>query len=65
MNIVIVGAGKSGSYLAEKLRGKHSLTLIEQRLDRSEYVAARMPDVKVIRGDGCRTDERERVAATD
>jgi trk system potassium uptake protein TrkA len=53
MNIVIVGAGKSGVYLAEKLRAHHSLTLIEPRPDRAEYVAARMPDVRVVRGDGC------------
>lgn len=53
MNIVIVGAGKSGVYLAEKLRKNHTLTLIEQRVDRAEYVAKRMPGVKVIRGDGC------------
>jgi len=53
MNIVIVGAGKSGVYLAEKLRAKHKLTLIEARPDRAEYVAARMPDVRVLRGDGC------------
>jgi trk system potassium uptake protein len=53
MNIVIVGAGKSGVYLAEKLRAKHKLTLIEARPDRADYVAARMSDVRVIRGDGC------------
>ena len=53
MNILIVGAGKSGVYLAEKLRAHHSLTLIEPRPDRAEYVAARMPDVRVVRGDGC------------
>ncbi len=53
MNVLIVGAGKSGVYLAEKLRGGHEVTLVEQRADRAEHVAARMPDVRVIRGDGC------------
>jgi trk system potassium uptake protein len=53
MNIVIVGAGKSGVYLAQKLRDKHKLTLIESRPDRAEIVAARMPDVRMVRGDGC------------
>jgi trk/ktr system potassium uptake protein len=53
MNIVIVGAGKSGTYLAEKLRANHKLTLIESRPDRAEYAATRMPDVRVVRGDGC------------
>jgi trk system potassium uptake protein TrkA len=53
MNVLIVGAGKSGSYLAEKLRADHSVTMVESRPDRAAYVAARMPGVKVIRGDGC------------
>ena len=53
MNVLIVGAGKSGVYLAEKLRTSHQVTLIESRVDRAEYVAARMPGVRVIRGDGC------------
>jgi trk system potassium uptake protein TrkA len=53
MNVLIVGSGKSGVYLAEKLRAKHSLTLIEVRPDRANYVAARMTDVNVVRGDGC------------
>ncbi len=53
MNVLIVGAGKSGSYLAEKLRADHSVTMVESRPDRADYVAARMPGVRVIRGDGC------------
>ncbi len=53
MNVVIVGAGKSGVYLAEKLRGKHGVVLVEQRPERALYAASRMPDVRVIRGDGC------------
>jgi trk system potassium uptake protein TrkA len=53
MNVVIVGAGKSGVYLAEKLRGNHKVTMIENRPDRASYVAKRMPDVNVLRGDGC------------
>ncbi len=53
MNVLIVGAGKSGSYLAEKLRAAHSVTMVESRPERADYVAARMPDVKVVRGDGC------------
>jgi trk system potassium uptake protein TrkA len=53
MNVVIVGAGKSGSFLAEKLRPNHKVTLIEARVERAEYVAARMPDITVVRGDGC------------
>ena len=53
MNVLIVGAGKSGVYLAEKLRGKHKVTMVEVRLDRAQHVAAKMPDVRVVRGDGC------------
>jgi len=53
MNVVIVGAGKSGSFLAEKLRPNHKVTLVEERVERAEYVAARMPDITVVRGDGC------------
>lgn len=53
MNVIIVGGGKSGVYLAEKLRQGHDVTVIENRPERAEYVAARMPGVTVIRGDGC------------
>ena len=45
MNIVIVGAGKSGLYLAQELKGEHDVTLIEERFDRSDVVAAMMPDI--------------------
>ena len=41
MNVVIVGAGKSGIYLAEKLRADHKVTIIESRPDRVEYVDRR------------------------
>jgi trk system potassium uptake protein TrkA len=63
MNILIVGAGKSGVYLAEKLRANHKLTMIESRVDRAEYVSARMPDVRVIRGDGCEPSVLDRANA--
>jgi len=53
MNVLIVGAGKSGTFLAEKLRGNHKVTLVEVRPERADYVAARMSDVRVVRGDGC------------
>jgi trk system potassium uptake protein TrkA len=53
MNVLIVGAGKSGVYLAEKLRGGHDVTMVEVRPDRAKYVASRLPDVRVVRGDGC------------
>ena len=53
MNVLIVGAGKSGSFLAEKLRGDHQVTMVEMRPDRANYVSERMPGVRVVRGDGC------------
>jgi trk system potassium uptake protein TrkA len=53
MRIVIVGAGKSGTFLAEKLRRNHDVCLIESRRDRSELVSAEMPDIDVVRGDAC------------
>lgn len=63
MNVLIVGAGKSGVYLAEKLRADHKVTMVEVRLDRAEYVAAKMPDVRVVRGDGCEPSVLDRAAA--
>lgn len=53
MRIVVVGAGKSGTYLAEKLRGEHELAVIEQRLEKAERLRAMMPDVDVVEGDAC------------
>jgi len=56
MNIVIVGAGKSGLFLAQELKSEHTVTLIEERFDRSDVVAAMMPDIRVVHGDACETD---------
>jgi trk system potassium uptake protein TrkA len=53
VNVVIVGAGKTGVFLAEKLRARHDVTVIEVRPERADHIAARMPDVHVLRGDGC------------
>ena len=67
MNVLIVGAGKSGTFLAEKLRGNHKVTLVETRPERADYVAARMTDVRVVRGDGCEPNvlDRAGVAQAD
>ena len=67
MNVLIVGAGKSGVYLAEKLRGGHSVTIVESRPDRAEFVTARLPGVRVVRGDGCEPSvlDRAGVAQAD
>ena len=56
MRIVIVGAGKSGLFLAQELREEHTIVLIESRFERAEVVESMMPDVTVIHGDACETD---------
>ena len=63
MNVLIIGAGKSGAYLAEKLRADHKVTMIEARPERADYVAARMPGVTVLRGDGCEPAMLDRAGA--
>jgi len=63
MNVLIVGAGKAGIYLAEKLRGNHKVTMVEVRPDRAEYVSGKMPDVRVVRGDGCEPAVLDRASA--
>jgi trk system potassium uptake protein TrkA len=63
MKVIIIGAGKSGIYLAEKLRQNHDLTVIEQRPDLAEHLGARVPGVRVIRGDGCEPAVLERAGA--
>jgi trk system potassium uptake protein TrkA len=65
MNVLIVGAGKSGTFLAEKLRDHHKVTVVEQRPDRAEFVQARMPDVRVVRGDGCEPAVLDRAGASE
>ena len=51
MRITIVGAGKSGTYLANKLWRSHDVTVIDQRPDRTERIRTRLPSVTVKRGD--------------
>jgi trk system potassium uptake protein len=63
MNILIVGAGKSGVNLAEKLRSKHEVTIVEARPDRAAYVASRLKNVRVVRGDGCEPSVLDRANA--
>ena len=59
MKIVIIGAGKSGLYLAQELKAEHEVTLIESRFDRSDVVSAMMPDITVVHGDSCEIDVLE------
>jgi trk system potassium uptake protein len=53
MNILIVGGGKSGSYVAEKLKEENKVTLIESRKEEVELLIEQLPGVKIIKGDGC------------
>ena len=67
MRIVIVGAGKSGLFLAQELRADHDITLIESRFERAELVNSMMPDVTVIHGDACEPEvlEHAKIAEAD
>lgn len=59
MRIVIVGAGKSGLYLAQELKSEHDITLVESRFDRAELVGSMMPDINMIHGDACEPEVLE------
>ncbi|MCM8818001.1 MAG: NAD-binding protein [Candidatus Omnitrophica bacterium] len=52
MNIIIVGAGNVGYYLAEKLSEKNYVVLIEKESKLSEKIASQL-NCLVISGDGC------------
>jgi trk system potassium uptake protein len=53
MRIIIIGAGKAGTFLCERLHARHQVTVVDQRPDRTERIASRMPDLEVVRGDAC------------
>jgi len=52
MNIIIVGGGNVGYYLAERLSGNHYVVLIEKKPTVGEKIAGKM-NAMVILGDGC------------
>ena len=52
MNVIIVGGGNVGYYLAERLSGTHYVVLIEKEPTVGEKIAGKM-NVMVILGDGC------------
>ncbi len=60
MRIVIIGAGKTGSFLAEKFQGTHDVTIIEQRGDRAARLQRMVPEANVVVGDACEPDVLER-----
>jgi len=65
MRILIVGAGKTGAFLAEKLSESHQITLIESREERVEMVRRMLPDVDTIHGDACEPEVLEHARVQD
>jgi len=67
MRIVIVGAGKTGQFLASKLVRAHQVALIESRPERVVEVRQMLPNVDVFEGDACEPAVLERavVAGAD
>lgn len=65
MKIAIIGAGKTGEFLAEMLREDHQVVVIETRHDRVEVIRHRLPDVDVIEGDACEPAVLERAGIAD
>jgi trk system potassium uptake protein TrkA len=56
-NIMIVGGGRIGYYLADSLsKKKYNVKLIEQNLDDAEMLAEQLPRVTVICGNGTQHD---------
>ncbi|MHB1323015.1 MAG: potassium channel family protein [Coriobacteriia bacterium] len=65
MRIVIVGGGKTGGYLADRLQDAHHVTVVEQRTARAEVLRSAMPDVDVVVGDACEPEVLESAGAPD
>ncbi len=68
-NVMIIGGGKIGYYLAKKLSatGNHNIKVIEIDKERCEFLAQELPGVKIINADGNDTDilAEERVEDID
>ncbi|MCK9614042.1 MAG: NAD-binding protein [Candidatus Omnitrophica bacterium] len=64
MNIVIIGAGKVGYYLAKRLyQNKHAVSIIEKDRIVCDELAKQL-DILVINGDGCEPDILEQAGIT-
>lgn len=57
-NIMIIGGGKMGFYLAKQLseNGGYNVKIIESDFARCEFLAEALPDVKIINADGTDRD---------
>src|SRR5450756_1091371 len=53
MQILIVGGGIVGSFLARILLDKHKVTVIDKDPERYDYIKSTLPGVTVISEDGC------------
>jgi trk system potassium uptake protein TrkA len=58
MNIIIVGAGRVGMFMAQKLEKDHEISMIEKEKELAQE-ASRVLDVMVIQGDGTETKTLE------
>ena len=67
MNIIIVGGGRSGSYIAERFKDKNKVTVIEQKHEQVELLLKQLPEVRIIKGDGCEPGilEKANIMQTD
>lgn len=65
MRIVIVGGGKTGAYLAERLHRQHAVTLVEQRPARAEVLRTAIPAADILIGDACEPDVLESAGAAE
>ena len=63
MRIVIIGAGKSGTFLADKLWRSHDVTIVESRLDHAERLRTRLPSARVVVGDACEPTVLEKLVS--
>ncbi|MFV2041549.1 MAG: TrkA family potassium uptake protein [Candidatus Hydrothermarchaeales archaeon] len=64
MNIIIVGAGRVGMFMAQKLEKDHEVSIIEKDKDLAQE-ASRALDVLVIQGDGTETKTLEEAGVKD
>lgn len=59
MRIIVVGAGKAGTYLAGSLAAEHAVTVIDQRQDHVERVRSAVPNATALCGDACEIEVLE------
>lgn len=67
MRVLVVGAGKTGVFLAEKLAEDNDVTVIEQRDSRAVLARNFVPNATIIVGDACEPEvlENASIAACD